>query len=156
MVTKKDMGFYWIAKFSDDSIIAQYDKKGNEVLYREVLDNPLTLKEFKLMSSEEDEEYVVNLDEQKITTPYKNYNITGSNPELIYFRRNDVRMEVGGSGSIMPPRVVHHLGLKTTTQEQKFEIFKGLGQKPRKVEHFNVKTDIRTDLTDDKTQIPSS
>lgn len=151
MVTKEDLGFYWVAKFSDNSTIAQYDENGDEVLYKEVLDNPLELKEFKIVSSEEDEEYVVKLVEQQIITPKRNYTLTGSNPQLIYFRRNDVRMEVGGGGqqNILPPRVVHHIGLKTTTQEKKLEVFKGLGQKPRKITFRDVKNDKKINLTND-------
>ena len=109
MGTKESLGYYWTAKFSDNSEISQFDGNGDEVRFAEVLNNPLDLKEFRLQSSEEDEEYLMDINDMRIHTPTRNYVVTGANPELIYFRRNQVRMEMSGPNmkELLVPRVVH-------------------------------------------------
>jgi len=142
------LGYYWQAVFDNGDIIAQYDNEKNEILFKEVLDKENELTEFSIISTEFDEGYTVNLVNKTIKGPGFSYTLTGTNPELIYFRRNFVRQSVGGVIEPLVPRVVHHLGIKTSTQEQKLEIFKGLGARPKKIEFNNVKKKEKEDLTE--------
>lgn len=149
MVTKEDLGFYWTVTFQDNSTLSQYDGLGDEVRWADVESNASPVKKIKITSSEEDEDYELDLGDGKIYTPTKTYTVLGTNPQYIYFRRNDVRMEVGPAEKrvILPPRVTHHLGIKTDTQEKVVEVFKGLGMKPRKVTFKDLVNETEEDLT---------
>jgi len=146
-MAKIDEDYYWIATF-DGSIpnIAQFNEDGKELLFKEVDENKKKLEKFELVSPNEKEKYTVDLVNKKITGHNVSYTVTGSNPALIFFKRNSVRAEVG-TGNMLAPRCVFHLGIKTSTQEKKLEIFKGLGQKPKKVEYNDVKSKAKLDLT---------
>ena len=146
MTKKTNLGYYWIAKFDDNSEIEQFDEDDNEILFKEVLDKMDELEVFSITDG--NETYEVDLVKQEIKSPKESFKVTGSNPELIYFRRNQVRMEIGANRPLLPPRVVHHLGIKTNTQEQKFEVFAGQGVRPKKVEYNNVKTNKKIDKTE--------
>jgi len=136
MSRKNELVFYWKAFFSDSSSIEQFDKKDNEVLFKEVLDKMNLLETFII--TDDNEEYVVDLVDKTIETPYKTYTVVGKNPELIYFRRNSVRLEIG-TGKSLPPSVVHHVGIKTDSDEKKVEIFPGQGMKPKEVKFNDIK-----------------
>jgi len=142
---KIDEDYYWKATFKD-GVIEQFDEKDNEVLFKEVEKNKETLVKFELISPDGKEVYAVDLVNKKITGPNVSYAITGTQPKLIFFKRNSVRAEVG-TGNTLAPNCVFHFGIKTSTQEKKLEIFKGLGQKPKKVEYNNIKGKSKLDLT---------
>jgi hypothetical protein len=148
-MTKEALGYYWEATFDDNSVLVQFDEKGDEILFKKVLDNMDALETFSVVNlDDENEVYTVDLVNKSIIGPNISYNITGSSPELIYFRRNSVRMELG-SNKVIDPLVVHHLGIKTSTQEKKLEIFKGLGQRPKKIDFNDVKKKVKKDITKD-------
>jgi len=147
MGIKENLGYFWKADFDDGSSIEQFSKAGKEVLFKKVLDKEDQLEKFSVINSDDEKEaYLVNLSKKTITGPNVNYTLKGTSPKLIYFRRNSVRREIG-SGAGMSPMVVHHLGLKTSTQEKKLEVFKGIGARPKKIEYSNVKTAEKVDLT---------
>ena len=138
------LGYYWRAEFSM-GIIDQFEGD-KEILFKEVLYNIKDLEKFSVVSFDDDESYTADLIGKKIITPKKTYKIKGTNPKLIYFRRNSVRMSLG-TGEMLDPMVVHHLGIKTNTDEKKVEIFKGLGTRPKKVEFNDVKDKKKLDIT---------
>jgi len=144
---KLDEDYYWKATF-DGGIpnISQFDEDGNEILFKEVEDNILVLEKFELISPDEKEVYLVDLVKKKISGPNISYNITGTSPKLIYFKRQSVRSEFR-TGKIVKPLTVFHLGIKTSTQEKKLEIFKGMEQNPKKVEFSDVKSKIKVNIT---------
>jgi len=147
MGIKENLGYFWKADFDDGSSIEQFSKAGKEVLFKKVLDKEDQLEKFSIIScDDENDVYIVDLVEKSIIGPNILYSIKGTSPKLIYFRRNSVRREIG-SGAGMSPMVVHHLGLKTSTQEKKLEVFKGIGARPKKIEYSNVKTAEKVDLT---------
>ena len=141
-----DLGYYWEALFEDESVITQYDKDDKETLFKEVLEHKSKLIKFGVISNDEDEEYIVDLKDSLIIGPNVSYEVKGKNPSLIYFRRNFVRQNVGAT-ELLPTMVEHHLGIKTDTEEKKLEIFKGLGQKPKKVELTDIKLNVKDDVT---------
>jgi len=144
---KKDEDFYWKATF-DGSIpnIEQFDELDNEILFKDVEDNISVLEKFELISSDNKEVYTVDLVNKKILGPGVSYSITGTSPKLIFFKRQSVRGEVG-TGNVLKPLTIFHFGIKTSTQEKKLEVFKGLGQNPKKVEYNDVKLGVKSDLT---------
>ena len=138
MGKKEDLGYYWRAEFDDAHTINQFDGEV-ENKFQEVLDYSETLEMFSVISvSDPNEEYIVDLVNKTIETPHKNYSVTGSAPELIYKRRNQVRAEVG-KGTILSARVTHILGIKTSTQEQQIEILNPVGMVEKKVKFKNKK-----------------
>jgi len=144
---KELLGFYWIADFDDDSTITQFDKDGNEVMFSEIEDIKSQLVKFSIISADNKELYIADLKELMLIGPNTSYELVGNTPELIYKRRNSVRMEVG-SNTILPPSVVHILGIKTDKEEKQIEVFAGQGMKPKKVDITNVKTAIKVDITE--------
>jgi len=148
MGRKEDLGFYWIAEFKNGSKIVQFDKEGNETLFKEVEDNKEDLVKFFIVSHDVKEEYIADLVNKMLIGPNVSYELTGKNPELIYKRRNRVRMEVG-SGNIIDPSVTHILGIKTDTEEKQFEVFAGQGMKPKKVDITDLKSSDKLDITED-------
>jgi len=132
MDRKKELGFYWIAKFSDGSKIEQFDKNGEEALYKKVLDNYNDLISFSITDGKK--LYTVDLVNWKLITPDKTYTSKGKNPKLLYFRRNQVRVEVGVTQKLLFPRVFHHIGIDTDTEYLKIIIFAGQGMRPESEE----------------------
>jgi len=147
MGVKEDLGYYWTVTFQDNSTLEQFDGLGDEVAFGVAEQNASPIKKIKIISSEEDEDYEIDIGDGKIYTPTKTYTVLGTNPEYIYFRRADVRMKVGGTGDILTPRLVHHVGIKTDTEEKVVEVFKGLGQNPRKVTFKDKVNEIEEELT---------
>ena len=130
MGRKEDLGFYWIATLDDDSVIEQFNPDGSENLYKLVDDNYDNLVSFKITNG--DDVYEIDMVKWKLKTPTKTYNPKGLTPKLIYFRRNQVRMEVGGTNrDLLFPRVVHHIGIDTDDEDIKMEVFNGQGVKPK-------------------------
>ena len=127
MDIKKELSFYWIAEFDDGSIIKQFTEDGEEVLYKEVLDNYNNLAYFSI--TDDVDTYTVDLVKWKLFTPDKIYKSKGANPKLIYFRRNQVRMNMGPVQEILPPRVYHHIGIDTDGEDIEMEVFAGQGMK---------------------------
>ena len=149
METKKEiLGFYWIAEFDDGAEFAQFDSKGKEVMFSEVEANKEHLVKFSIASADDKELYIADLKEMMLIGPSVSYELTGSYPELIYKRRNSVRIAVGSSEGL-PPSVVHILGIKTTKEEKQMEVFAGQGMKPKKVDFTNLKTLAKLDITED-------
>jgi len=142
---KLNEDYYWKAYFSTGTL-EQYDIKDKEVLFKEVEKKMSDLKKFELISSDNKEVYTVDLVNKKILGPGVSYSITGTSPKLIFFKRNSVRAEVG-TGNVLKPLTIFHFGIKTSTQEKKLEVFKGLGQNPKKVEYNDVKAKTKSDLT---------
>jgi hypothetical protein len=142
---RADVDFYWKATFTDGTL-EEFDEKDTVSLFKDVEKRKEDLTKFELIDPNGKESYTVDLVNKRILGPGITYSVTGSNPELIYFKRNSVRAEVG-TGKILESSCVYHLGIKTSTQERKLEIFKGQGQKPKKVEYNDVKAVKKIDLT---------
>jgi len=148
MTRKEDLGYYWKAEFDDDSTIEQFDKNENETLFKDVLDKEDSLIRFSVISNDNKESYTADLSAKTLTGPGVSYSITGKAPKLTYFRRNSVRMEVGGQNrKLLSPNVVHMLGIKTSTNEKRLEIFAGQGMKPKEISYHDVKTAERVGIT---------
>ena len=149
METKKQiLGFYWIAEFDDKSTITQFDSKDKEIMFSEVEAKKDNLVKFIISSADDKESYTVDLKGKNIISPNVIYTLTGKNPELIYKRRNSVRLSVGSSEGLAPS-VVHILGIKTDKEEKQIEVFAGQGMKPKKVDFTNLKTSDKLDITKD-------
>jgi len=128
MGRKEDLGFYWIAEFKDGSKIEQFTKDGDEILYKEVLDNYKNLVLFSITDGKV--VYSVDLVKWKMITPDKTYKSKGDNPKLIYFRRNQIRMSVGITQKLLAPRVFHHIGIDTDDEDIEMVVFAGQGMRP--------------------------
>ena len=149
METKKQiLGFYWIAEFDDKSTIMQFDSKDNETKFSEVEANKEHLVKFSIASADDKELYIADLKDMMIIGPNTSYELSGALPELIYKRRNSVRIEVGTSKNLAPS-VVHILGIKTDKDEKQLEVCAGQGMKPKKVDFTNRLTAIKLDITED-------
>jgi len=148
MGRKEDLGFGWIADFKDGSSITQFNKNGKETLFKEVEDNMGNLAKFSIISADDKELYFADLINKLLVGPNVSYELTGKSPELIYKRRNRVRLEMG-SGKILVPSIIHILGIKTSTEEKQFEIFAGQGLKPKKVEITNLTSKDKFDITEE-------
>jgi len=149
METKKEiLGFYWVAEFDDGAEFAQFDSKGKEVMFSEVEAKIEHLVKFSIVSADDKELYIADLKEMMLIGPSVSYELTGSYPELIYKRRNSVRLTVGSSEGL-PPSVVHIIGIKTDKEEKQLEVFAGQGMKPKKVEFTDRKTLAKMDITAD-------
>lgn len=147
MGKKEDLGYSWSVKLTDNSTINQFDGE-TENPFSLVEDEFGNIKEFTLSDAEETEVFGVIFSAQKLYSQNLEYVLDGDTPELIYKRRNDIRMEVGGGGTILNANVTHIIGLKTSTDEQQFEIFGGQGVKPKKVKIKDTAGDTETDITD--------
>jgi len=141
---KKQLQYYWKAIFSDGSSLEQFENE-KEVLFKEVEKRMEDLYRFYVISEDEKEVYYVDLKNKKLFSPKKTFTITGSNPELIYKRRNVVRID-RASGKVIDPTVIHILGLKTSTQEKQFEICGGNVNRPKKAELVDLKRKTKKDL----------
>jgi len=140
------LDFSWEARFSDESVIAQFDKDGKEIKYGVVEKKIDDLEEFVIVSKNLDEMYIVNLVDKTIVGPDISYTVVGNGAELIYRRRNDVRLELG-TGNRLDPRVRHIIGIKTDKEEKVVEVFYGLGMKPKKIEFVDRKKMSKLDVT---------
>lgn len=118
---------YWIAEFKDGSILEQFDGD-KENPFSMVEDKKDSLVSFKVVS--EDTTYEANISENYIKENNTIYKVKGKNPKLIYFRRRKVRFDPR-TKEILESRTTHHLGLKTSTDEKKFEISPSIGKKSR-------------------------
>lgn len=146
-MTKEILGYYWKAIFSDATELVQFDALDVETPFSEVEVRKAELNEFHVISADDSEIFRADLVNKIIYTPTTNYPITGTNPQLIYKRRNSVRMEIGGKGKILDASVIHILGIITSTQEKQLEIFAGQGVKPKKIDWTNVKTKLKSNIT---------
>jgi len=148
-MNKEELGFYWEAELIDGKIISQFDDKGVEVRFSEVEKNIDKLIKFRLVGSSESKSVQtceVNLSNRTISIGKDSISVVGKNPKLVYFRRNEVRSEVG-TGKILGSRVFHNLGIKTDSSEQVLQIFNGLLMKPQKAEFIDKKTLTKVDMT---------
>jgi hypothetical protein len=148
--TKENLGFYWIAELINGKVISQFDSEGKEILFSEVEKNKDLLVKFSLISSSESKDInscVVDLKNNTIYIGGDKILVTGTNPRLVYFRRNEVRSEVG-SGKILGSRVFHHVGIKTDSNERVVRLFNGHLMKSKKVELVDLKTKETFDMTD--------
>lgn len=136
------LGYYWIAKFSDDSEIKQFNEDESENLFKDVEDKKEDLVSFSLISKDGKEVYTVNLVEQTLVGPTTEGNISGDNPKLIYFRRNNVRGEVG-TGRVLEAKLTHVLGIKTDQDEKMFEISPQLHMRKKKISIVHPISSIR-------------
>ena len=132
MSKKEALGFYWEAELNDGTVMPQFNGE-DETLFSEVENNMSDLAFFRIVSSDDSEVFEIDFANLELTDHKgKKYNVTGSNPSLIYKRRNHVRMEVG-SNKILDARVNHIIGLKTDSDEMSFEVDAGQGMRPKKV-----------------------
>jgi hypothetical protein len=91
------LSLQWIAKFKDDTIIHQFDDKGNETKFEEVKKRFNDLILFSLHHKELPFKIVVDLKlglihVNNILTPEPDILISKKNIRLIYFRRNRVQL----------------------------------------------------------------
>jgi len=146
MGKKEELGYFWVATFNDKNVISQFD--GEDEIPFIVIDGMLDeLKEFKITDATETESFVADFVNQKLYSKNTEYVLSGENPQLIYKRRNRVRMEVGGSGKILDSNVTHIIGMKTTTDEQQFEVFAGQEVRPKKINYVNNLSKEKFDIT---------
>jgi len=148
--TKENLGFYWIAELINGKVISQFDSEGKEILFSEVEKNKDLLVKFSLISSSESKDInscVVDLKNNTIYIGGDKILVTGKNPRLVYFRRNEVRSEVG-SGKILGSRIFHHVGIKTDSNERVVRLFNSHLMKSKKVELVDLKTKETFDMTD--------
>ncbi|MDX1278550.1 hypothetical protein [Oceanihabitans sediminis] len=143
-MTKEKLGYYWVAEM-DSGLIYQF-VDDEETPFSVIEADMNNLKKFSIMSADDTELYEVDFEALEMKAPNNlEYTLTGSNPVLIYKRRNKVRAEMG-SGKILDSNVTHILGIKTDTEEKYFEVSSAQGQRQKKVK---IKEDgVETDLTE--------
>lgn len=131
---KDNLEYYWIAEFSDGTIIKQFLPDYTEISYGEVLKRYTDIKTFTVTNDKE--EYVADIFKKKLKTPYKTYKLKGNKAQLIYKRRNKVRLTVGGDDlTILPAEVTHIVGIDTDDEDQWVEVDGGQGKRPKKEKH---------------------
>ena len=143
MADKIELDYTWKAVLDDDTEIAQIDDKGNEVLFAEVEKNKDKLSYFHIISADGEEQYSVDMNSGEIIGPNVTYTVDGEKFELIYKRRNKVRLATG-TGALLPGITTHIIGLESDTDKKEFQVFAGKEMKPKEV---NVKEGKKDDET---------
>jgi len=131
MTKKSDLGYYWTALFTNiPKKVDQFDDEEVEVPWSYVEGRMADLEELEITNG--GKKFSADLLHQELKTPSGKYDVLGANPELIYFRRNVVRMDIGEVRPLLAPIVYHHVGIKTDDNADKFMIFNGMEMKPHK------------------------
>jgi len=94
------LSLWWTAKFKDDTIIYQFDDKGNETKFEEVKKRFEDLIQFSLHHKELPFKIIVDLKlglihVNNILNPEPDILVQKKNIRLIYFRRNKVHLNSG-------------------------------------------------------------
>ena len=145
MGKKEDLGYYWTATFSSaPTTIDQFDIDEVETPWSDVEARMADLLDLQVDNG--NKKFHADLENQEIKTPAGKYDILGANPELIYFRRNSVRVSLGENSEGLIPVVEHHVGIRTDDNDGYFVLFDGLGMKPAK--DTVVINGVPTDITD--------
>jgi len=119
--TNNLLDLFWLAKFKDGSQLMQYDKDGNEIAFKEVLDRQEQLKYFALVRRTDSLSYIVDLKLGTISQAKRGEAMFEPRQDmlrkeayeyrLIYFR--EVEREFGSSMQpIGEPKTVYFLGFQ--------------------------------------------
>lgn len=142
-----DLKFVWQAEFDDGAILDQFEEDV-ENPFSMVEDNISALVKFSVISVDDSlEVYSADLITGVIGGNGILEQVAGSDFELIYKRRNEVRSEVG-TNKIIEARKTHMIGLKSSTDEKTIEVFQPIGVLNKRV-HVRDKTNNRVDKTTD-------
>jgi hypothetical protein len=136
------LGYYWVAEFEDGSKLEQFNKDKSENLFKEIEERKSDLVSFSLVSKDGKEKYGVNLKEKTLVGPTKKEEVSGDTPKLVYFRRNNVRGEVG-TGKVLESRLTHFLGLETDEDKKLFEISPQLHMRKKNIDFVEPVSNAR-------------
>lgn len=140
--------FVWKAEFDDGEVLDQFELD-IENPFSLVETNMASLVKFSVVSVDDPLEfYTADLTTGVISGNGILEEVTGSDFELVYTRRNEVRAEVG-TNKIIESRKTHILGLKSATDEKTIEVFQPVGVLNKKVHVRNVKANEMVDRTVD-------
>ncbi len=144
-----DIKFSWIATFKNGTIVKQFDNNGKEELFKNIEESPnkisRDIKELKIVSNNL-EYYTIDPINKTIDCNGKRTLKFDSNTpqaEIIYRRRNNVRVTVG-SGEVLDPRTTYIIGLKDNINKIEINIFPGLKMMSRKIEIERTKDNKKT------------